>query len=89
MKMKLELKITDESGNKSTYDIERSHPDQPNNLNDFILKALSFSEDKRRLPFLIQCPNGLEVCPEIKMKFGNYGSPLLGDGVESLVVHWE
>ena len=86
--MKLELKITDKHGNEHLYNIVRSSSDEPKNLNDFILKALSISEDKRQLPFLIQCPNGLEVHPSIKMKFENYGSPLLGDKLEAMMVTW-
>jgi hypothetical protein len=86
--MKLELKITDEQGNEHLYNVVRSSDGEQNNLNDFILKALSISEDKRKLPFLIQCPNGLEVFPSIKMKFENYGNPLLGDDIEAMMVTW-
>ena len=86
--MKLELKITDEQGNEHLYNVVRSSSDEPKNLNDFILEALSISEDKRQLPFLTQCPNELEVFPSIKMKFENYGSPLLGDKLEAMMVTW-
>lgn len=86
--MKLELKITDENGNEYNYNLIRSSSDEPKNLNDFILKALSVSEDKRKLPFLIQCPNGIEIYPSIKMKFENYGSPLLGDEIEAMMVSY-
>jgi hypothetical protein len=86
--MKYELKITDENGNEHLYNIRCSSSDEPKNLNDFILKALSISEDKRELPFLTQCPNELEVFPSIKMKFENYGSPLLGDKLEAIMVTW-
>jgi hypothetical protein len=37
---------------------------------------------------LIQCPNELEVFPSLKMKFENYGSPLLGDKIEAMMVTW-
>lgn len=86
--MKLELKITDENGNEHLYSVRRSSSDEPKNLNDFILEALSVSEDKRELPFLTQCPNKLEVFPFIKMKFENYGSPMLGDKLEAMMVTW-
>jgi hypothetical protein len=86
--MKYELKITDEHGNEHLYNVVRSSSDEPKNLNDFILEALSISEDKRQLPFLTQCPNGLEVHPSIKMKFENYGSSLLGDKLEAMMVTW-
>lgn len=86
--MKYELKITDEHGNEHLYNVVRSSSDEPKNLNDFILEALSISEGKRQLPFLTQCPNGLEVYPSIKMKFGNYGNPLLGDDIEAMMITW-
>ena len=86
--MKYELKITDEHGNEHLYNVVRSSDGEQKNLNDFILKALSISEDKRQLPFLIQCPNELEVFPSLKMKFENYGSPLLGDEIEPMMVTW-
>jgi len=86
--MKLQLKITDEHGNEHLYNVVRSSSDEPKNLNDFILEALSISEDKRQLPFLIQCPNELEVFPSLKMKFENYGNPLLGDEIEAMMVTW-
>lgn len=85
--MKYEIKITDENGNILIYNISRGS-DNNKNLNDFILDALKISEDKRKLPFKIQCPNNLEVYPSIKMKFENYGSPLLGDDLESMHVTW-
>ena len=86
--MKLELKITDEQGNEHLYNVVRSSSDEPKNLNDFILEALSISENKRQLPFVTQCPNDLEVYPSLKMKFENYGSPLLGDKLEAMMVTW-
>ena len=86
--MKLELKITDEQGNEHLYNVVRSSYDEPKNLNDFILEALSISEDKRQLPLLTQCPNQLEVFPSLKMKFENYGSSMLGDKLEAMMVTW-
>lgn len=86
--MKYELKITDEKGNEHLYNVRRSSSDEPKNLNDFIFEALSISEDKRELPFLTQCPNELEVFPSLKMKFENYGSPILGDKLEAMMVTW-
>jgi hypothetical protein len=57
-------------------------------INDFIKELQSISADKRELPLIIQCPNGLEVYPSIKMKFENYGSSLLGDKLEAMMVTW-
>ena len=58
-------------------------------VNEFIKKLERISEDKKELPILIVCPNGLEVEPQIKMKFENYGSPLLGDKIEAMVITWQ
>ncbi len=86
--MKYEVKITDENGNVRSYNVNRSSSDEKKSLNDFILEAIQISEDKRKLPFMIQCPNDLEVYPSLKMKFENYGSPLLGDKLEAMHVTW-
>jgi hypothetical protein len=85
--MKLKLTITDENGNEYLYNINRGSNSEKT-LNDFILEALQVSEDKRELPVKILCPNGLEVEPKIKMKFENYGSSLLGDKLESMIITW-
>jgi len=82
------VKISDDSGNEINFKIERSSFDEKRNLNDFILEALLISEDKRKLPFIIQCHNGIEVNPKLKMKCHNYGSPLLGDEIEAMLVTW-
>ena len=58
-------------------------------IDDFIKELQSISEDKRKLPLVITCPNGLEVYPSIKMKFENFGSPLLGDKIESMMITWQ
>ena len=87
--MKFEVKITTESGKTHEFTLTKSSNGEPKNLNDFILEALLISEDKRKLPLITQCPNGLEVYPSLKMKFENYGSPLLGDKLEAMVVTWK
>lgn len=58
-------------------------------VREFIQKLERISENKKDLPILIVCPNGLEVEPNIKMKFENYGSPLLGDKIEAMVITWQ
>jgi hypothetical protein len=40
-------------------------------INDFIKQLQRISEDKRKLPLVIDCPNGLEVDPKIKMRWDN------------------
>ena len=87
--MDLKVTIKDENGNEHSYDVTRSSSDEEKNLNDFIIDALRISEDKRKLPFITQCPNGLEVYPSIKMKFENYGSSLLGDKLEAMMVTYK
>ena len=86
--IKYTVEITDENGNSYNYSISRSPYGQDKTLDDFILEALQISEDKRRLPLKTQCPNGLEVYPSIKMKFENYGSSLLGDKLEAMIITW-
>ena len=88
LKMEYKVQITDEFGNILQYNISRSSSSEDKSLNDFILEALQISEDKRKLPLKTQCPNGLEVYPSIKMKFENYGSPLLGDKLEAMHITW-
>jgi hypothetical protein len=86
--MEYKVQITDEAGNVGQYVISCSSSFEDKSLNDFILEALQISEDKRKMPLLIQCPNGLEVYPSIKMKFENFGSPILGDKLESMHITW-
>lgn len=87
--MKYNLKITNESGEVFETTITSSSSDEEKNLNDFILEAIQVSEDKRKLPLKIQSPNGLEFYPSIKMKFENFGSPLLGDELEAMFITWQ
>lgn len=86
--MEYRVQVTDEAGNVKEFVLNSSSCDEPKNLNDFILGALQISEDKRKLPLLTLCPNGLEVYPQLRMKFENGGSPLLGDKLEAMFVTW-
>ena len=85
--MNYKVQILDEAGNNQQYVVSSSSTEDKT-LNDFILEALQISEDKRKLPLKMQCPNKLEVYPSIKMKFENYGSPLLGDKLEAMLITW-
>lgn len=40
-------------------------------INDFIRELQLISEDKRKLPLVIDCPNGLETYPSIKMRWND------------------
>lgn len=86
--MEYKITITDENGKEHLYSLSRSSFSEEKSLNDFILEALQISEDKRKLPLKTQCPNGLEVYPSIKMKFENYGSSILGDKLEEMMITW-
>lgn len=41
------------------------------NTNDFIKQLQNISADKRELPLVIECPNGMLVEPKIKMDIEN------------------
>lgn len=40
-------------------------------IDDFIIELQAISKDKRKLPLIIVCPNGLKVYPRIKMEINN------------------
>lgn len=40
-------------------------------IDDLIKELQRISPDKRKLPLVIDCPNGLEVFPQIKMRWDN------------------
>lgn len=86
--MELKLILSDDKGFSREYTLTRSSGDEKKNLNDFIIEAIQVSEDKRKLPFMIQCPNGEETHPSLKMKFENYGHPMCGDKIEAMHVTW-
>lgn len=44
---------------------------KPRTINDFIKELQAISADKRELPLVADCPNGLEVFPSIKMRWTN------------------
>jgi hypothetical protein len=86
--MKYEVQITDEEGNVQLYVLHSSYIPQNKSLDDFILEALQVSDDKRKLPLKIQCLNGLEVYPTLKMKFKDFVNPPFGDKIESMHISW-
>ena len=53
-------------------------------INDFIKELQAISSDKRELPLVIDCPNGLEVYPEIKMRFKD--GDFLSGNLEKMVI---
>ncbi len=56
-------------------------------INDFIKELQEISPNKRELPLVITCPNGLQVDPEIKMQTKD-GMPSFVNGspVEKMVI---
>jgi hypothetical protein len=87
--MKFQVQITDDAGNIQHYVINHNPGCNDRSLDDFILEALWISEEKRKLPLKIECPNGLEVYPSLKMKFKGFGHPMLGDEIESMHISWQ
>ena len=84
--MEYKITVTDENGNEHLYNVSHSSSDEKNSLNDFILRALEISEDKRKLPFYIYTPNGMEVFPSIKMGIDpNEG---FGAEIKAMIVSW-
>lgn len=61
---------------------------EPRSINDFIKDLQSISEDKRNLPLVISCPNGLEVYPSIKMRFKDDIMLSKDAVVEKMVITW-
>lgn len=57
-------------------------------INDFIKELQAISPNKRDLPLVIDCPNGLEVYPSIKMRLKKDGVFLI-DEVEKMVITWQ
>jgi len=56
-------------------------------IDDFIKDLKRISKDKRKLPLVVDCPNGLEVYPSIKMRFRD-GNFLSGE-LEKMVITWK
>lgn len=54
-------------------------------INSFIKELQAISENKRDLPLVIDCPNGLEVSPEIKMRWDDY-LDMLETGPNKMVI---
>jgi len=59
-----------------------------NTIDDFIKELLRISEDKRKLPLVIDCPNGLEVFPQVKMRW-DQPLEMLEKPPDKMVITWE
>lgn len=56
-------------------------------IDDFIKELQRISEEKRKLPLVIDCPNNLEVSPKVKMR---WDKPLemLQKPPDKMVITW-
>ena len=55
-------------------------------VNQFIKELQLISEDKRRLPMVIECPNGELVSPSIKMM---WNSPIIVEVIpDKILISW-
>ncbi len=57
-------------------------------IDSFIKELQSISEDKRKLPLVIDCPNGLEVYPSIKMRW-NEPTDIFQKAPDKMVITWK
>lgn len=61
-------------------------------IDKFIEKLQRISPDKRKLPLVVDCPNGMEVDPKIKMRYDEpYGDKgiLSGHAPNKMVITWQ
>ena len=59
------------------------------NINDFIKELQQISPSKRELSLVINCPNGIEVYPKIKMKIKEGTAFTPEQEVEKMVITWQ
>lgn len=57
-------------------------------IDDFIKQLQAISPEKRKLPLVVDCPNGLEVYPSIKMRWNDrFG--MFEKGPDKMVITWQ
>lgn len=57
-------------------------------IDDLIEELQRISADKRKLPLVIDCPNGLEVYPKIKMRW-NDPMEMMSKNPDKMVITWD
>lgn len=57
-------------------------------IDDFIKELQRISADKRKLPLVIDCPNGLQVAPKIKMRWDDKYE-MFDKKPDKMVITWE
>ena len=61
---------------------------RPQTINEFIKYLQRISPDKRELPLVIDCPNGLEVYPAITMRW-DVPMEMMDHGPDKMVITWK
>jgi hypothetical protein len=56
-------------------------------IDDFIKELQHISEDKRKLPLVVQCPNGALTSPSIKMMWDN-PMQILEHGPDKMIISY-
>ena len=57
-------------------------------IDSFIKELKRISADKRKLPLVIDCPNGLQVYPKIKMRWNN-PVEMMKKQPDKIVITWD
>lgn len=57
-------------------------------IDSLILELQRISDDKRKLPLVIDCPNGLQVRPVIKMRW-NEPLEMFDKQPDKMVITWD
>ncbi len=57
-------------------------------IDKFIKQLQAISEEKRKLPLVIDCPNGLEVEPSIKMRWSE-SLEIFEKAPDKMVITWQ
>lgn len=57
-------------------------------VNDLIRELQNLGEDKKNLPVVIDAPNGLELTPNVKMRWDNQYE-LFTKAPDKIVLTWE
>ena len=56
-------------------------------IDDFIKELQRISEDKRKLPLVIQCPNGELTSPSIKMVW-DISAEMMEKSPDKMIITW-
>jgi len=56
-------------------------------IDDFIKELQSICENKRKLPLVVQCPNGELTSPSIKMVW-DISTEMMEKGPDKMIITW-